>query len=231
MRRPAAGSTAHDHVSLAMDERPLCECHGEPMYWHKRADCRAGGCWECAVKIRERVRRWREENRERHREAARRWSEQNRVRARENARRWYADNHERALEAKRRWYWRNRDQAREASREWYRRNQERHRENGRRWYQRNSDLARTLGRLKEARRRARLRDALVIPFSRDQLMQRMAYFGERCWVCGGPFEHVDHVIAIARGGPHVLANLRPICRSCNARKGARDWREWVAQAS
>jgi 5-methylcytosine-specific restriction endonuclease McrA len=183
------------------------------------------------VKIRERVRRWREENRERHREAARRWSEQNRVRARENARRWYADNHERALEAKRRWYWRNRDQAREASREWYRRNQERHRENGRRWYQRNSDLARTLGRLKEARRRARLRDALVIPFSRDQLMQRMAYFGERCWVCGGPFEHVDHVIAIARGGPHVLANLRPICRSCNARKGARDWREWVAQAS
>jgi 5-methylcytosine-specific restriction endonuclease McrA len=118
--------------------------------------------------------------------------------------------------------WREANRARERARI---------REYSRRWRREHPERARLIDRLATARRRARLRDALVVPFTRERLDARLAYFGERCWVCGGPFQEVDHVIAIARGGPHCLANLRPICRSCNARKGARDWREWVAQAS
>ena len=32
---------------------PLCECHGKPMYWHKKKDMRAGGLWRCLVRKRE----------------------------------------------------------------------------------------------------------------------------------------------------------------------------------
>lgn len=32
---------------------PKCECHGEPCYWHKKKDMRAGGLWRCAVRKRE----------------------------------------------------------------------------------------------------------------------------------------------------------------------------------
>lgn len=65
------------------------------------------------------------------------------------------------------------------------------------------------------------RAATVAPFTREQLAARMAYFGNRCWICAGPFEQVDHVKPLAKGGPHMLANLRPSCAPCNNRKRAR----------
>jgi len=49
----------------------------------------------------------------------------------------------------------------------------------------------------------------------------MSYWGNKCWMCEGPFEHVDHVKPLSKGGPHILANLRPACASCNASKNDR----------
>lgn len=78
------------------------------------------------------------------------------------------------------------------------------------------------GKVRESvrRRYARRKGAVTIPFTPEQLRQRMAYWGNRCWICQGPHEAVDHVKPLTKGGPHMLANLRPICRSCNARKGS-----------
>lgn len=53
------------------------------------------------------------------------------------------------------------------------------------------------------------------------LEQKMAYWGRRCWMCGGQFEHVDHVKPIAKGGAHFLCNLRPACGPCNQAKNGR----------
>lgn len=55
----------------------------------------------------------------------------------------------------------------------------------------------------------------------EQVLARMAYFGFQCWLCGGPFEDVDHVKPIAKGGSNWPANLRPSCHSCNSRKRSR----------
>lgn len=71
------------------------------------------------------------------------------------------------------------------------------------------------------RQRARKKAAPTIPFTLEQLDARMSMFGHRCWMCGGPFEHVDHVKPLAVGGYHCLSNLRPACASCNAKKQAR----------
>ena len=81
-----------------------------------------------------------------------------------------------------------------------------------------------------AARRARKKRASIFPFSAPQLAARMAYFGNACWMCGGAFEHIDHVKPLSKGGPHMLANLRPSCGSCNARKGGR-WHGVAATAS
>ena len=33
--------------------------------------------------------------------------------------------------------------------------------------------------------------------------------------------HVDHVVALARGGSNTVGNLQVLCPGCNLRKGAR----------
>lgn len=56
------------------------------------------------------------------------------------------------------------------------------------------------------------------------IQARMEMFGNRCWICGGEYDTVDHVIPISKGGTNWPANLRPACRSCNSRKNSRNWR-------
>lgn len=69
-----------------------------------------------------------------------------------------------------------------------------------------------------ARRRARKLNTQSRVLSRADVAARMLYFGNRCWMCNGPFEAIDHVKPLSKGGPHILANLRPACTPCNSRK-------------
>jgi 5-methylcytosine-specific restriction endonuclease McrA len=82
------------------------------------------------------------------------------------------------------------------------------------WRENNKDKIRA----KNRRRRAALAGVLTIPFTADELDQRMSMWGFRCWICGGLFEAIDHVIPVSRNGPHALSNLRPACTSCNSSK-------------
>lgn len=54
----------------------------------------------------------------------------------------------------------------------------------------------------------------------DCLAAKVAYWGDRCWMCHEPWNSLDHVKPLAAGGPHCLANLRPACMRCNRRKNA-----------
>lgn len=91
----------------------------------------------------------------------------------------------------------------------------------RRYRAENLERHRQYGRRKEGMRRARRRSSQAVPFTNAQLAARMAYWGNRCWICAGPFEAIDHVKPLVRGGPHMLANLQPACRACNSRKHTR----------
>lgn len=62
------------------------------------------------------------------------------------------------------------------------------------------------------------RGCAVYPFTTEQLAAKVGYWGSRCWVCSGPWDSIDHVKPLAKLGPHMLANLRPICTPCNTRK-------------
>lgn len=96
------------------------------------------------------------------------------------------------------------------SRRWREENPEYHRA----YYVENKDQYYAHRRTRLAREAA----ATVVPFTNLQLQQRLSMFGGRCWICGDPGTHVDHVKPLARGGPHMLANFRPACSRCNTRK-------------
>lgn len=70
----------------------------------------------------------------------------------------------------------------------------------------------------ERRRTARRWAAQVVSFTVEQLASRLAYYGHRCWMCGAAADAVDHVKPLAKGGAHMLANLRPACKRCNSTK-------------
>lgn len=91
----------------------------------------------------------------------------------------------------------------------------------RKWQADNSEYMREYMRRYASMRRSRLASVSGTWFTADQLSARMAYFGDRCWMCGGDFEHVDHVKPVSKGGPHLLANLRPSCGRCNRSKSGK----------
>lgn len=75
----------------------------------------------------------------------------------------------------------------------------------------------------ERRRRALKKLSETIGFIQPaQLTAKLAYWGNRCWMCRSHEDlQIDHVKPLAKGGAHVLANLRPACRPCNLRKSDR----------
>lgn len=115
------------------------------------------------------------------------------------------------------WRRQNPEAAREAWRAWRLANPDRVKDANRRWRRRNPEF----GRLNTKRYQTRKRGVPTIRFTPVQLAQRVAYHGEKCWICQGPWDSIDHVKPITKGGAHMLCNLRPICRSCNASKGNR----------
>ena len=84
----------------------------------------------------------------------------------------------------------------------------------REWSRRNKEAT----RLHANRRRAKVLGSMVVDFTSEQVDQRWAYYGNKCWLCREPATATDHVKPISKGGAHMLCNLRPICKPCNSRK-------------
>lgn len=118
---------------------------------------------------------------------------------------------------------------------WQEANPEKYRGSSGRWRkanpQRATEQARAQGRswrkanpakvrAAERRRRAR-RLGCDGTSTADQLRDRWAMWGDLCWLCGRAATVTDHVKPLAAGGSNWPSNLRPACKWCNSRKGAR----------
>jgi 5-methylcytosine-specific restriction endonuclease McrA len=74
-------------------------------------------------------------------------------------------------------------------------------------------------RQKSKRRKAQMRDSVAIQLSGKEVRARFAQFDHRCAYCGaGGDLHIEHVVAISRGGGHAIGNIVPACESCNYSK-------------
>lgn len=134
--------------------------------------------------------------------------------ARAMERRADPDYAERARAATEAWRINNPDLYAESQRRYREGHQEERSARLKRWMRENPAAVKAM----RSRREARLRGAACVPFTPAQLAARVAVFGGRCWMCRGPYQHLDHVKPISKGGSHMLANLRPACASCNASK-------------
>lgn len=47
-----------------------------------------------------------------------------------------------------------------------------------------------------------------------------------CIYCNAPFEQLEHIVPLARGGRHAVGNLAPSCAGCNQSKGSKFVMEW-----
>ena len=68
--------------------------------------------------------------------------------------------------------------------------------------------------------RARLR-GIKGTFDIIQLKSKLEYYDFKCWICGNKYEAMDHVKPLNLDGQNLVANIRPICKSCNGIKGDR----------
>lgn len=84
-------------------------------------------------------------------------------------------------------------------------------------------MANPARRLEYERRRRANKISTNIGFIKPaDLAAKLAYWGNRCWMCKSTEDiQVDHVKPLSKGGPHMLANLRPACRPCNLAKSDR----------
>jgi 5-methylcytosine-specific restriction endonuclease McrA len=88
-------------------------------------------------------------------------------------------------------------------------------------YQR-SERGRAIKQAIDRQRRARKRGALGVEYTTVAMIQaRCEMWGHRCYICGGPMQAIDHVKPLVKGGAHLPCNLRPICKSCNSKKGSK----------
>lgn len=153
----------------------------------------------------------------------------NNPRRKENTDRWFRENREKKLADNARWRRENADRMKELNARWrrenaekaaltraayYQANREHHRELVKAWTKRNRDVVRSYRRA----RRARESGAVCAGFTAAQLAARWSYYGDKCWICRKPATATDHVKPLAKGGAHMLSNLRPICTSCNCSK-------------
>jgi len=70
------------------------------------------------------------------------------------------------------------------------------------------------GAVNAQRRRARIKNANG-EMSYKAILDRISYWGHRCWICGDKATEIDHIIPIAKGGSNWPSNIRPICSTCN----------------
>ena len=123
----------------------------------------------------------------------------------------------------------NPEKDRKRVREYWRKNPDKRRENVNRFREKNPEAWKRINdasrkrnvetiRLRVKARKERLKDATPYKVSPQSIVARIEYWGRKCWMCGGPYEHIDHVKPIAAGGLHIPANLRPSCAPCNLAK-------------
>ena len=144
------------------------------------------------------------------------WQKSNRQRYNSYQHQWRVEHPARALEIGRTWRRKHPERSRAFTRAWQAAHPERRKENRRRWAAENR--ARISLYAQERRAREQGATGATTP---KQLEARIEYYGRLCYLCHKPYQAIDHVIPLAKGGTNWPANLRPICTPCNSKKGTK----------
>lgn len=139
---------------------------------------------------------------------ARAWSEKNAERKRQQRREYYKTNTEHVLRINQRSYAKHRDKRRAHGREYRQINS---------WQKRFPERAALNQRVRQHRKRGN-----GGAFTAAEWEALCAQYDYKCLCCGEykPLT-VDHVVPVSKGGDSSIANIQPLCQSCNSSKGDR----------
>ena len=192
-------------------------------------------CKECARAL---TRAWGKANPTKKAEADRAYAAANPERITKNRRAYQAAHAERLAKYYKEWRAANPDLANAFNRAWVKAHPEAKAATQRRWREAHPERALAVKRAyvaanrahvnlmatkHQATRRAREYGAIVSETDYAAILLRD---GMVCHICSGVIEsmadlHFDHVIPLAKGGPHAAENIRPSHALCNMKKGAR----------
>lgn len=159
----------------------------------------------------------------------------NKQKSLEYGRAWYAANSEYKKQKAKEWYENNIDKAQESARirgnASYAANPEIHLARQKEYRSKNPEAMAALSRKYKANRKGATgshtgKDILFIFNSQRGLC---ANCNKKLFKSGKNKYHVDHVIALARGGSNWPDNLQCLCPSCNMSKGAKDPIAWAQE--
>jgi 5-methylcytosine-specific restriction endonuclease McrA len=125
------------------------------------------------------------------------------------------------------WYQANKERQYTLHLEWNNRNRAKASGYTTNWQKSRPDLARDSAARYRARKTSRA--LLVTPKDVRALVAR---YSGLCAYCDRPYEHLDHVIPLSRGGWHSIGNLLPACEFCNIQKHSKtitEWRMWLSR--
>lgn len=138
-------------------------------------------------------------------------------------------------------YYRRRERVLAAGREYARLHPEQRRERERRWRDAHAALIRERKRQQyaanpavfKARHYERVgrQKARGERFTAAEFVALCARFGDRCVCCGAHGRlTADHVVPLSQGGGNTIANIQPLCPSCNSTKSTKtiDYRPTAA---
>lgn len=173
------------------------------------------------------------------------WRKKNPEKSAECSRAWKADNAGKVAAWKMAARARDPGKLRAQEREYRERNPEKRKAAMKSWRQRNAARVAAYNKEYRADNRERLRAYTSTMKALRRAIEAAGITGgvlaawtreqpKVCFYCGTDCEglfHVDHFIPLARGGAHVLTNLRIACAPCNLRKNAKMPDEFMAEVA
>lgn len=160
------------------------------------------------------------------------WREKNPDRDRQNKADWTLKNPERVKAAKRRHYEKNTDLTKRRAAAWVEGNPDRRRQIANEYAKRNPEKFRAAC---HKRRALKLNAAVDTDRKAYVAFIRKVRFCERisCYWCGENVpkgkRHIDHIVALTRGGKDSVHNLCCSCQPCNSRKSNKMPEEFTGQ--
>jgi 5-methylcytosine-specific restriction endonuclease McrA len=130
-------------------------------------------------------------------------------------------------EKERKRYAENASRYRETKKEWVRANPLKTAAKQKKWRKGKSDLIAAYSHVRRARKRGAVGTYTPADVQNIRKLQR-----DRCALCSVKLHgagHVDHIIALSRGGSNSKENLQLLCAPCNYAKGPRDQIDFVRQ--
>jgi 5-methylcytosine-specific restriction endonuclease McrA len=121
------------------------------------------------------------------------------------------------------WYYANPQRAKEQRKKWGTDNLERKRELNAAWRQRNLLKVQKRAVTKEATRRAQKRASAgtFTPQDVEFILKAQRHHCAYCRKRLSKRYHIDHIVALARGGSNDSRNIQALCPTCNIAKGAK----------